>query len=379
MTIVGYLILIFCILSAVMMGQSVFRIVMMLYAWRHPDKLVENRAPKEYSHPQKSFTVLLPARHEEAVIQGTMQRVFDSNYPKELMEIVVICESQDYGTIAKVREKIEELESASVQLVIFDDKPVNKPHGLNKGLAATKNEIVIIFDSEDEPHPDILNVANTVFLSSDARVLQCGVQLMDYNNHWFSVLNVLEYYFWFKSSLGLFLKLGFVPLGGNTVFMYREDLEKMGGWDEQCLTEDADLAVQAWNLGLPIKIIYDDVMVTKEETPTNTSAFMRQRTRWSQGFLQIYKKGEWKRLNGFVAKVLAIYIFLFPIVQEAFTGLLPFALVMMAVVKIPVAIALYLYVPLYLLIIQSVLQVAGLYEFTRAHNLRIPVRASLLS
>ena len=61
--------------------------------------------------------------------------------------------------------------------------------------------MVTIFDAEDEPHPDIFNVVNTVMLREEAQVVQCGVQLMNYADRWFSALNVLEYFFWFKSRM----------------------------------------------------------------------------------------------------------------------------------------------------------------------------------
>ncbi|MCL4552615.1 MAG: glycosyltransferase [Candidatus Marsarchaeota archaeon] len=379
MTIGGLMVTLYVVLSAVMSAQSVFRLYMMLYGWREPDQLLEAQSRKHYAPPQKSFTVLLPARHEERVIQQTIARIYNSNYPKELLDIIVICESGDTGTIEKVNEKIGQLGApGNVRLEVFDDRPINKPHGLNKGLQAAKHEIVVVFDAEDEPHPDIFLAANSVFSGSDTRVLQSGVQLMDYDNHWFSVLNVLEYFFWFKSSLHFFHRLGFVPLGGNTIFLYREDLVRMGGWDEKCLTEDADLGVRVCRARLPLRIIYDDAMVTKEETPINTAAFVRQRTRWCQGFLQIFLKGEWLQLPSPVSKMLAIYVFVFPLVQTLFVAMLPVSLYM-AAVKLPVPLAMFLYIPLYLLFIQSVMQVSGLYEFTQVHGFKIPIRSAMVS
>ena len=79
--------------------------------------------------------------------------------------------------------------------------------------------MVTIFDAEDEPHPDILNVVNTVMPREGAPVVQCGVQLMNYADRWFSALNVLEYFFWFKSRMHYHAAVGMVPLGGNTVFV----------------------------------------------------------------------------------------------------------------------------------------------------------------
>ncbi len=124
------------------------------------------------------------------------------------MQIMAICREDDPGTIAEAQAKIRELRDPNVQLVIFNDKPINKPHGLNLALQVSRGDVVTIFDAEDEPHPDILNIINTTMLNEQVDVVQSGVQLMNHNTKWFCFLNVLEYFFWFKSSLHFFARLG---------------------------------------------------------------------------------------------------------------------------------------------------------------------------
>ena len=58
-------------------------------------------------------------------------------------------------------------------------------------------------------------------------MVQCGVQLMNFESHWFSALNVLEYFFWFKSRLHYHARCGAITLGGNTVFFERTILERL--------------------------------------------------------------------------------------------------------------------------------------------------------
>ena len=265
--------------------QAAYTVYLMIYTWDQPETFRRAAAPSSFRRPVKSFTVMLPARHEEEVIQETIQRAVSFNYPASLVEIFVICEGGDTGTIAKANETIAELRSRGIdhaRLVTFDDLPINKPHGLNKGLAQTKNEVITIFDAEDGIHPDILNIVNTVMLEDDVNVVQCGVQLMDYDSSWYSTLNVLEYYFWFKSRLHFHAEVGMIPLGGNTVFFTRELVNRLGGWDESNLTEDADMGIRISALQERVRVVYDDRYVTREETPPTLGHFIRQRTRWSQ-------------------------------------------------------------------------------------------------
>src|SRR5262245_32067749 len=271
----------------------------MVYAWDEPASARRMRAPESFVEPTLSFTVMLPARHEEEVIQTTIGRVVSANYPADLVQTLVVCSADDTGTILKARQKVEALQRAGregVDVVVFDDKPINKPHGLNTALAHATRDIVTVFDAEDDVHPEIFNVINTVMQQEPVNVVQAGVQLMNYRDKWYSTLNVLEYFFWFKSALHFFARFGSIPLGGNTVFFRRQVLEAVGGWDEQNLTEDADIGIRLSSRGVAARVVYDDRYVTREETPPSLGQFIKQRTRWSQGFLQTLGKGEWKSM-----------------------------------------------------------------------------------
>ncbi|HEY8477750.1 MAG TPA: glycosyltransferase, partial [Chloroflexota bacterium] len=154
-------------LSVVLSLQAAYTLYIMLYTWDEPEAYERARAPERFRPPTLSFTVLLPARHEEEVIQHTIERVVRANYPAELIEALVICEAGDTGTIAKAEEKVAELAAQgwrNARVVTFSDGPINKPHGLNVGLRRSSNQVVTIFDAEDEIHPDIFNIVNTVML-----------------------------------------------------------------------------------------------------------------------------------------------------------------------------------------------------------------------
>jgi cellulose synthase/poly-beta-1,6-N-acetylglucosamine synthase-like glycosyltransferase len=361
------------VLSILLTIQSAYTLYLMLYTWDRPDAYQRAKAPAKFLPPARSFTVMLPARHEEDVIQTTIERVVRANYPANLLEVVVICKTDDEGTIAKAEEKIAWLQREgihNVRVLTFSTQPTNKPHGLNVGLAVTRNEVVTIFDSEDDIHPDIFNVINTVIVSEGVNVVQSGVQLMNYESNWYSTLNVLEYFFWFKSRLHYHARTGMTPLGGNTVFFTRTVLQAAGGWDEHNLTEDADVGIRISSMREPVRVVYDDRYVTREETPPTLDHFIRQRTRWSQGFLQTLMKREWARLPSFEQRMLAIYTLAFPSIQTLLGLYVLVTVATMFTIKTPVPVAIVLSLPLYLLLAHLLLAVIGLYEFADAHQLR---------
>ncbi len=361
-------------ISIVLTVQSLFSLYLILYTWDVPERLQAGRAPQKFLPAHHSFTVLLPARHEEAVIYETIQRVWNANYPLDLLEVVVICHGDDHGTIAEARRAIHKIGSPSIRVETFYDPPINKPHGLNVGLRSTGNEVVTIFDAEDDISPDIFHVINTVMLNEGVEVVQAGVQLMNFSDHWFSLHNCMEYFFWFKSRLHFHAKAGIIPLGGNTVFIRRELLEQIGGWDEQCLTEDADIGLRLSALKKDIRVIYDAQYATREETPDTVSSFIKQRTRWNQGFLQVLAKKEWLQLPRLDQRLMAFYTLCYPYFQGLTALLWPLSIVQIFFLKEPDAISIISMLPLYSLLLMFVVTAVGSIYFARDYNYRITLR-----
>ncbi len=362
------------IVSILLTAQGAIALYLMLYTWWQPRRLEAAASPARFLAPQLRFTAILPARHEEEVIAGTIARVWAANYPRELLEVVLVCEKGDEGTIAEGHTACAKIDHPNVRVITFNDGPINKPHGLNHALRHTSHEIVTIFDAEDDVHPDIFQIINTVMLRQHAPIVQAGVQLMDFRSTWFAVHNVLEYFFWFKSRLHFHARIGMVPLGGNTVFMERRFLEMAGGWDEACLTEDADIGIRLSTRGVKVAVTYDATHATREETPPSARDFIKQRTRWNQGFLQVLRKGEWRRYPKWGQRWLAAFTLSYPFVQAAFGLLWPITFVMVFTVKMPVGLAMISFLPLYTFCFQFLAGFIGLLEFGRAYGEPVRVR-----
>lgn len=354
-------------LSVLLTIQGVISLYWMIYAWEDSTRIEKDKPPKIFAVPNHTFTTIIPARHEETVIADTLQAVTAINYPQHLMETLVVCRTDDAKTISAVSAFINK-SRANVRLLLFDDYPINKPHSLNLGLHQARGDVVCVFDAEDQPHPNIFNIINTLFQDRKLHVIQSGVQLMNYRSKWFSLLNVMEYYFWFKSTLHFFAEQGFIPLGGNTVFFRRTVLEAVGGWDENCLTEDAEIGMRLSAMGAKFKVVYSSQHATQEETPHDTRSFIRQRTRWNQGFLQVLMKKHWSRLPGFGQRLLAVYTLLLPQLQTLLFILIPMSVAIAFTLKLPITIALLTTLPLLILLLQLVIYNIGMYEFTREYK-----------
>lgn len=252
-------------------------------------------------------------------------------------------------------------------MVLDEHWPKNKPRALNTALPHCRGEIVGVFDAEDEVAPALLGHVDTRFRATGADAVQGGVQLMNFRSSWWALRNVLEYFFWFHSRLHFHARQRFIPLGGNTVFVRRTLLEEVGGWDPDCLAEDCDLGVRLSIRGARIEVAYDPELATQEETPASLAALFRQRTRWNQGFLQVLRKGDWRRLPSRHQRLLARYTLAMPFLQAVAGLLIPISLVTMVSLKAPVLLVLLFFVPLVPTLATVAVEAAGLQEFSRAY------------
>ena len=317
--------------SLALFWMAAFTLWWQMHAWRTPEVLASTRFSRPDGDEHVSFSLLLPARHEQAVLDHTIQRLLESTHTD--FEIIVIVGHDDPETTA-VAEKAAEGDPR-VRVVVDTHDKKNKPKAMNTALPHCRGDVVGVFDAEDQVHPELLAHVDHAFRTTGADVVQGGVQLINFHSSWYSLRNCLEYFFWFRSRLHLHAQKGFIPLGGNTVFVRTDVLREADGWDPDCLAEDCDLGVRLSSVGKKVVVAYDSDMVTREETPGSLMSLLKQRTRWNQGFLQVYRKKDWKQLPGFGQRMLARYTLMTPFLQ-AFSGV---------IIPLNAAVALFLDVP----------------------------------
>jgi cellulose synthase/poly-beta-1,6-N-acetylglucosamine synthase-like glycosyltransferase len=368
----GILTITILITTIVMTLQGLFHFYLMIYAWEDTFRF-NKKETKRHLKPKTSFSAIVPARYEARVIEQTIRAIDRIDYPTELKEILVVCRFDDEKTIQIVKKVIDDLGRGTISLITFYDDTINKPHALNIGLDHAQHDYVVVFDAEDHPHKNIYKVINDKIHDEKPDVIQSGVQLMNYRSSWFAPFSVLEYYFWFKSILHFFAKKGAIPLAGNTVFIKKSILKKIKGWDETCLTEDAELGIRLSVLKAKIAVVYHEAFVTREETPASIKQLIKQRTRWNQGFLQILQKQSWRKLATSQQVLLAFYFLSLPSLLAFVFLFIPFSLVSSFTFKLPVIFALLSFLPILVLGLQIVTSAIAIIEFTKDYHLKLPV------
>ena len=365
-----FLYLLYIGVSLLLGGMAATTLVWMMDAWRTPESPVERGMKGVDSDPAHSFSLIVPARHEEAVLEATLSRLVSGDHPD--FEVLVVVGADDEAT-CEVAERVAERHPEMVKVIVDHNWPKNKPKALNTALAYCTGTVTGVFDAEDIVHPALLRRIDQTFQRTNADVVQAGVQLMNFRSSWLTVRNVLEYYFWFRSRLHVHARQGFIPLGGNTVFVRTKILQAVSGWDPECLAEDCELGVRLSSLGAHTVVVYEPEMVTREECPPTLRAFARQRTRWSQGYLQTLARGYWRRLPR-RQRALGAYILAMPYLMALAWLMIPVALATALALKAPVPITLISFLPALPILSILAMEVAGLGQFCRLYGERARAR-----
>lgn len=382
------------LMSIFLLPQGIFTIWWMTYTWVNADRYRKSSAPEQFVEPNYSFTALVPARKEDMVIYDTIMAVNSIRYPENLKEtLVLIRDEDDDETIAETMRAIDDIKRSyerrgetypnNVRLVTFTDGPKNKPNGLNRGYKQSTKNVLCIFDAEDQPHENIYQAVNTRMVMDGADVVQSGVQLMNFKSTWFSSFNVLEYFFWFKSGLHAYTnELHVTPLGGNTVFFKKSWMDKLAAedtekgyrvWDEEKLTEDADIGIRLTKMGASIQIMYEAELATREETPADVEEFIKQRTRWCQGFYEIFSDGKWLTLPKLSQRIASVYILMNSVLQALVLLFLPLGIYIGLTQQVPVLVALISWTPIYMLFLQMIITLIGMGEFANLYGMKLPL------
>ncbi|ALC21218.1 glycosyltransferase [Streptomyces pristinaespiralis] len=355
-------------ISVALFWMAAFTLWWQMHAWRTPETLAATRFDRPHGGVGLSFSLLLPARHEQAVLEHTIERLLESSHSN--FEIIVIVGHDDPETAA-VAERAAARDPVRVRVVTDTHETKNKPKALNTALPHCRGDIVGVFDAEDQVHPELLAHVDHAFTSTGADVVQGGVQLINFHSSWYSLRNCLEYFFWFRSRLHLHAQKGFIPLGGNTVFVRTPVLREAGGWDPDCLAEDCDLGVRLSSVGKRVVVAYDSDMVTREETPGTLMSLLKQRTRWNQGFLQVYRKKDWKQLPGRGQRMLARYTLMTPFLQAYSGVVIPVNVAVALFLDVPVGIAIVTFLPLITAMVTFVFEIVGLHDFGKQYGLKV--------
>jgi len=232
------------------------------------------------------YTILVPLFREAEVLPELVANLRALDYPSAKLDIKLILESVDTGTIAAARGMA--LPANFDIIVVPDGQPRTKPKACNFALAFATGDFAVIYDAEDRPEPDQLRKAVAMFAKAprDVVCLQARLNFDNATENWLAKQFTIEYtsLFWGILPALEMLRLP-IPLGGTSNHFRMAALRDLGAWDAFNVTEDADLGMRIYRAGWRCKVLDS---TTWEEAACQPGNWLRQRTRWLKGWMQTY-------------------------------------------------------------------------------------------
>jgi cellulose synthase/poly-beta-1,6-N-acetylglucosamine synthase-like glycosyltransferase len=228
-----------------------------------------------------SVSMVVPCFNEGKTLAETVESLLSLEYPKDKLEVLVI----DDGSTDDTRE-IGEYYAARfpAQVKYFYKKNGGKYTALNLAIAQSNSELVGCLDADSFAERDAL--VEVVKRFEDDPEIAAVVPLMSVHKpkNLLEVMQMAEYTF------GIFVKKMFDNLGAISVLpgpfsIYRRNVfSVIGQFHHAHNTEDMEIAFRMQKHGLKIANAHTAIVYTT--VPSNVWSLVKQRTRWTQGFLQ---------------------------------------------------------------------------------------------
>jgi cellulose synthase/poly-beta-1,6-N-acetylglucosamine synthase-like glycosyltransferase len=282
-----YLIVLVALITVYYIVNMGFKIYLTFLSLDKPSLVQVSEEELKASREWPAYTIAVPLYKEANVLPELVQNLEALDYPKEKLQIILLLEEDDEETIKAAGSS--NLPGYFELLVLPPHQPRTKPYAVNEALRKAEGEFFVIYDAEDRPEADQLKKAIVAFSKVDWEKVVCLQSRLEYWNpntnlltRWFAG----EYASWFNLTLpGIAYSGKPVPLGGTSNHFPTKFLKSLGGWDAYNVTEDCELGMRIARLGKKTLVLDT---ITWEEANCKLGNWIRQRSRWTKGFMQTY-------------------------------------------------------------------------------------------
>ena len=256
-------------------------------AWRRRDQPV--LAPST-AGPLPFVTIQLPLYNELFVARRAIEAASRIDYPKHLLQIQVLDDSDDETSIIVV-EAVAAARSAGIEIdhIQRRERTGFKAGALAAGLDQARGSLTAVFDADFVPPADFLTRTVPHFADPSVAFVQARWGHLNAKYSWLTRLQVpaIDGHFHVEQR-ARGIKGCWFNFNGTAGIWRVEAIRDAGGWQTDTLTEDLDLSYRVHLKGW--RGIFLPDLVVPGELPAQLSGFRRQQHRWARGSLECAAK-----------------------------------------------------------------------------------------
>jgi cellulose synthase/poly-beta-1,6-N-acetylglucosamine synthase-like glycosyltransferase len=243
--------------------------------------------------PYPSVCLQVPCYNEPPdMVIATLTSLLSLDYPN--YEIQVLDDNTDDEELWRPVEAW--CEQHRVQFVHLSDWPGYKSGALNYALAHMVEdscELIGVIDSDYQIDPEFLRHCAPLFADEKVGFIQAPQDYRDWESASFYRRLYYSYQYFFAVSQPSRNERDGAIFAGTMGLIRRRALEEAGGWDEWCITEDAELSLRILRNGW--SGLHVDRSFGKGIMPLTFEALKGQRFRWCFGGIQILRR-HWRSM-----------------------------------------------------------------------------------
>ncbi len=231
------------------------------------------------------YAFFIAAHNEEPVIGNLVRSILEQDYPRELMDVFVVCDACTDNTHA---------EAETAGAIVWDRNDLARKgkswvmdYGFNRILDeyGDRYEAFFVFDADNIVSPDYTRKMNDAF---DAGYLVCTSyrNSKNFDSSWISA----AYAIWFIREAKFLNNARMMShtscaISGSGWMVAASIVRGMHGWDFHTLTEDIQFSTFCSANGIQIGFVPAEFF---DEQPLTFKASWIQRMRWTKGFYQVF-------------------------------------------------------------------------------------------
>ncbi|MDP3734764.1 MAG: glycosyltransferase [Nanoarchaeota archaeon] len=238
----------------------------------------ESDLKRSKKHNTPFFSVIVPAYNEEESIVATLTSLVNLDYPADKIEIIVVND----GSKDKTKEYVTEFirTHPARKIILRNQDNAGKARAMNEGLKVAQGEFFACLDADSFVHPAALQEMLPYF---ENRTVAAVCPLLKVK----SPENVLQKVQWCEYIINMFYKLlnarlDCIHVTPGPFSIYRtEVIKNIGGYDENTITEDLEIAIRLQKYHYKIVQTFDAIVETT--APKTWKHLFTQRVRWYKG------------------------------------------------------------------------------------------------
>ncbi|MBN1245308.1 glycosyltransferase [Candidatus Bathyarchaeota archaeon] len=229
------------------------------------------RAVDGVSPPKVS--ILLATFNSELTIDECLKAICELNYPKDLLEVIVVDGCSTDGT----------LEIAGKYPVKVISAPLNAPAAYNYALKIVNSDVIGFIDADAKVEKEWLNKLVAYLDDPEVAGVSGGIETWNKENVWARSIGYdLE-------NRYARLKKSVVRIATMNLLMKKEVIEEVGGFDEHLPSQyDTDLGFRITSRGY--KLLFEPDAKCYHFNRSTVKAYFRQQLQYGKNTVKLYFK-----------------------------------------------------------------------------------------